>query len=449
MRINDIRIKNIKDIKNNKLFLPNSDLIFTPFDFTLVFNEILNEKKLMKSLKILIEKYYFLTGRVKFDGLKHYIEVTENFLPFSYLDDYKTKQFSSDTNESIVKPFLGQFVESVAFNPTNVDEPLLKIVFTKIHNSKESVLGISWNHVLGDIKTIYNFVDVFNKIYKDCSFEVPYFDKYTIYSNELENIKEEKLKQIEESLIYNKFQKTWWVIPQILWDMLFVSNMLVLNFTSKEINILKEILNNEIINKNKIKIPYISTYDVVVSYIIKKINDVVAEEDKIKYIVNTIEYRNILNIDSKYFGNPVGIIKSKEIKNYNFLDIAINNRESIEIFKNKEYLKNYIYKKEKYIQNNFNYGMPNPLPYYNEIFINSYHKVDFRKVNFGTGFARYYDTFSANYFMRIFKKNPYKINNSWVNEEDSLEVNIRLPKKYYNKIKYNIYLDKELNFKNI
>lgn len=299
------------------------------------------------------------------------------------------------------------------------------------------------------IFTPFDFVLVFNKIYKNCSFEAPCFDKYIINSNELENIKEEKLNQIDESLVYNKFQKIWWVIPQILWDMLFVSNMLVLNFTSKEINILKEILNNEIRNKNKIKIPYISTYDILVSYIINKINDVVIEEDKIKYIVNTIEYRNILNIDSNYFGNPVGIIKSKEIKSYNFLDIAINNRESIEIFKNKEYLKNYIYKKENYIKNNFNYGMPNPLPYNNEIFINSYHKVDFRKINFGTKFARYYDTFSANYFMRIFKKNPYKLNNLWVNEEDSLEVNIRIPKKYYDKIKYNIYLDKELNFKNI
>jgi hypothetical protein len=395
MKITDIYIKNIKDLNlngknNNKLFLPNSDLIFTPFDFVLVFPQFLDEKKLIESLKILINKYYFLTGRVKFDTVNHYIEITENYLPFSYVDDYNTKQFSNnEINDSIVKPFLKPFVESVVFNPTNINEPLLKIVFTKIFNSKESVLGISWNHVLGDIKTIYNFIDTFNKIYKDCSFEIPIFNKHFILSDELEEINEENIEQIETSLIYNNFQKLWWVIPQIIWDMLFVSNMLILDFTILEIDILKKKLNNE----------------------------------------------------SKH--------KNKEIKNCNFFDVAINNRESIETFKNKKYLMNYIYKKEYYIKNNFNYGMPNPLPYPNEIFINSYHKVDFRKLNFGTDFARYYDTFSANYFMRIFKKNPYEKNNSWVLEEGSIEINIRLPKKYYDKIKSNINFDKKMNFKNI
>lgn len=447
MKINDIFIKNLNN--NDKLFLPNSDLIFTPFDFVLVFPKFLDEKKLIESLKILVEKYYFLTGRVKFDGLNHYIEVTNNYLPFSYIDDYKTKQFSNELNDSIVKTFLKPFVESVVFNPTNIDEPLLKIVFTKIYNSKESVLGISWNHVLGDIKTIYNFVDTFNKIYKNCSFEIPCFNKYYISSNNLEEIHKKKIEKIEKSLVYNNFQKLWWVIPQILWDMLFVSNMLTLNFTLIEINILKEKLNDEINCKNKKRISCFSTYDIIISYIVKKINDVVSEFDKIKYIVNTIEYRSILNLGDNYFGNPVGIIRNKEIKDFSLSGIVINNRESIDTFKDKKYLTNYIFSKENYIKNNFNYGMPNPLPYSNEIFVNSYHKLDFRKLNFGTEFARYYDTFSANYFMRIFKKNPYKKNNCWIIEENSIEINIRLPKKYYDKIKYNIFLDKEMNFKNI
>ncbi|CAF4322791.1 unnamed protein product, partial [Rotaria magnacalcarata] len=97
-----------------------------------------------------------ITGRLLLLDDNHYvIEMSDNPIPITYVENIDLVTWPTDLNivsdvhENLLEPFLDgiQIINMISGSP---EEPLVRLKFTRIVQSGEWIMGVSWAHVLGD-----------------------------------------------------------------------------------------------------------------------------------------------------------------------------------------------------------------------------------------------------------------------------------------------------------
>ncbi|CAF0837710.1 unnamed protein product [Rotaria sordida] len=158
---------------NRRIELAGTDLWITPrIDNVFVYPGDLNINRFKDALGHILALWPLVCGRLLLHDGEHYvIEMSDKAVPITIVDNTELKQWPLNSNvvwdavEGQLQPFLDE-VQTTKLWHGSPDEPLFRLKITRLIQSGEWVLGISWAHVLGDACACLNFLHAFSCSYQ-------------------------------------------------------------------------------------------------------------------------------------------------------------------------------------------------------------------------------------------------------------------------------------------
>ncbi|CAF0826561.1 unnamed protein product [Rotaria sordida] len=158
---------------NRRIELAGTDLWITPrIDNVFVYPGDLNINRFKDALGHILALWPLVCGRLLLHDGEHYvIEMSDKAVPVTIVDNTELKQWPLNSNvvwdavEGQLQPFLDE-VQTTKLWHGSPDEPLFRLKITRLIQSGEWVLGISWAHVLGDACACLNFLHAFSCSYQ-------------------------------------------------------------------------------------------------------------------------------------------------------------------------------------------------------------------------------------------------------------------------------------------
>jgi hypothetical protein len=158
---------------SRRIELSGIDLwIFSRINNVFVYPSDLDVDRLNDTLGRALSLWPLVAGRfLIFDGNHYIIEMSDNAIPVSMVENTDLAKWPLDSNVMVesthkpLQPFLDEVEVTKLLSDSN-DEPLFRLKLTRLVQSGELVLGVSWAHVLGDGAACSNFLSTISRLYQ-------------------------------------------------------------------------------------------------------------------------------------------------------------------------------------------------------------------------------------------------------------------------------------------
>ena len=401
---------------NNRIIeLAGTDLWITGLiNNVFVYPLALDFDRLKTALGAALSSWPFIAGRFLKQNGRYVIEMSDNHIPVTFVEDNVQEKWPADLNvvvdkdSGILQPFLDE-VESKNLVGGSRHEQLFRLKLTHLKNSEEWVMGASWSHILGDGDACLQFLNAISSLYqgKTPLNPNPMFERYLWPEN---NVDQHLLSNIEQFLVNAQIQTNKGVQVNIC-------------FSNEHLQKLNESISD----------PDLSIGNVLSAYIISKLNNLRAEDNEpfIKHANTMINYRKPSGsfASTNLVANAVLMPLSNPFENpQSVSSIARIIRQSINDSMEDNFIKRWVSTADHVMKRIVLEGhLPQMSILKDRIVLNSNLKFDWAgRVDFGqTNQCRFYTTWTRLLYIRIFRRNPECDGIEW-KKGDGIEVAFRI-----------------------
>ena len=147
--------------------------IFASTDKVFIYPAELDIDRFTDALSRTLSAWPIVAGRFLLLENEHYvIEMSDNPVPVTYAENKTLEAWPAhmsivlELHQNPLVPFIDP-VEIIKLVSGSQDEPLFRLKLTRIVQSGEWVMGVSWAHVLGDAAALLNLLNTISRFYQN------------------------------------------------------------------------------------------------------------------------------------------------------------------------------------------------------------------------------------------------------------------------------------------
>ncbi|CAF3479320.1 unnamed protein product [Rotaria sp. Silwood2] len=223
-----------------------------------------------------------------FENGRYVIEMSDNPIPVNYAENHELTKWPNDMNivlklnKNSLTTFIDE-VQTMKLISGSREEPLVYFKLTRIVQSGEWVLGVSWEHLLGDAASCLHFLNTLSRIYQQLTplEPVPVFKRRLWRQDEADQSLLPVMKQLRDALALKDMLKNFMGIQEKY-------DQVNLHFSGEQLIKLRELAGGNNITIN----------DSLIAYIIVTLNTYCYENDDQHLILRTnitVNYRGVLD----------------------------------------------------------------------------------------------------------------------------------------------------------
>jgi hypothetical protein len=325
-------------------------------------------------------------------------------------------------NEKLLPVFIDKVQVTKLFNNSS-EEPLIRLKLTRIVQSDEWVLGISWYHVLGDAAACLHFSNTLSRFYQQMepTEPLPTFERRLWREDEADQSLLSIMKQLRDAKPSEVILKTF-LADQVNYD------RLNLHFSGEQLTKLRTLAGGN----------SVTIHDALTAYVILTLN-IYCYYNNDQYLIlrtNTaVNYRNVSDsiASQGQVANAVFMMLSDNFDDpYSLSNIAKTIRRSIIRSRDSKFLEPWLATADGLMRKNVkNNKLADLGRFPNEVVVNSNFRYDWASlVDFCyTDKCRFYTAWTGALYLRVFRLNPEKDGNKWLSRDrDGAEVSFRIEK---------------------
>jgi hypothetical protein len=436
---------------NRRIELAGLDLWrIARIDNVFVYPSEINIDQFREALSQTLSLWPFIAGRSRVENDVHYmIEMSDNFIPVTLIDDYHLVKWPFDSNVIIdfYKNSLSDYIDEVQVSKlfdNSQDESLVRLKLTHIIQSNEWVLGVSWAHELGDAASCLHFLNTLSRLYQQMkpSEPLPIFERRLWRQDEADPTLLPIMKHLRDA---KPFEEMWkkFMIDQELYD------QVNLHFSGEQLAKLRVLT-----GKNDLTI-----HDALIAYIILTLNTHCYRNDVERRILRTNTAINFRGVSDSIapcgqVANAMFMMLSDNFANpYSLSNIAQTIRRSIIKARDPTFLERWLATADDLMRKMMCNNRLADLGFVpNEIIVNSNLRYDWANlVDFGyTDKCRFHTGWSGALYLRIFRLNPMCDGEQWLSRDrNGAEVVFRIEKELKENFVNTIKRDFDENFENV
>ncbi|CAM4799571.1 unnamed protein product [Rotaria magnacalcarata] len=401
--------------RNRRIELAGIDLwVIARTDKIFVYPSELNIEQFKDALSRTLSLWPLITGRLLLLDDNHYvIEMSDNPIPITYVENIDLVTWPtelnivSDVHENLLEPFLDgiQIINMISGSP---EEPLVRLKFTRIVQSGEWIMGVSWAHVLGDAAALLNFLNNISRMYQNLEplEPLPIFERRIWHEDEADQTFLPLMKHLTHA---GSLQEMF----QLFGSWQHTHTQLNLRFSGEQLEKLRELAGGKTV----------TIQDSLSAYLILTLNTHCYRNDERQCIQRTntvVNFRGVSNSIASVgqVSNAIFMMLSENFEDRSSLgSIAKTIRQSITKSRDPKFLvtwlatANGLMRKIVHENRTVNWGQ-----FPNEIIINSNFRYDWSSlVDFGyTDQCRMYTVWTGPLYFRVFRLNPKCNGPNWL-----------------------------------
>lgn len=392
--------------KGQRIELAGLDLwLDARIDNIFVYPSSLNIDQFKKALGNTLSRWPLVAGHLLLvDKDRYFIEMVDHAIPIFIENNKDLAEWPFDPTVvvekgySLLQPYFN-FVQTQKLLNDSSYEPLVKMKITRIVQSNQWVLGISWAHVLGDAVSCLNFLKTFSRLYQDLepSIPNPIFERRLWHENECVPSFFPMMNLLHDAVPKDQANKH-------LTNYLDNYAQINLYFSGEQLAQLRQIVAET----------SVTSQDVLTAYIIVLLNTFCLDNDDecIRHTSTIVNYRGVSEsiAPQGQVANAVFRMLSNDFDDPRSLsNVALTIRRSINRSREITFLEPYLATADSLMRRNVREKRQCRMNHYsNEIVINSNLKFDWADaVDFGyNNQCRFYTTWTGPYYLRVFRPNP-------------------------------------------
>ncbi|CAF2060024.1 unnamed protein product [Rotaria magnacalcarata] len=335
---------------------------------------------------------------------QYVIEMSDNAIPVNYTENNEMKKWPNELNVVLQlsnNPLTGFIdeVQTMKLIHGSQEEPLVCFKLTRIVQSGEWVLGVSWEHVLGDAEPCLRFLNTISRVYQQLIplEPLPVFGRRLWRQDEYDLSLVSVTKQLRDALPLKDMLKNFMGI-QTKYD------QVNLHFSGKHLFKLRELAGE----KN------ITLQDSLTAYIIVTLNTCCYQNDDQRLILRTnttVNFRGVSDLIASVgqVSNAVFMMLSDNFDDpYSLSSIAKTIRCSIIKSRDPKFLESSLATADALMKSIVRDDLTPNLGYFaNEVTVNSNLRYDWADlVDFGyKNKCRFYTAWTGPLYFRVFRLN--------------------------------------------
>ncbi|KAJ7121825.1 transferase family-domain-containing protein [Mycena crocata] len=402
-----------------------------------VLPEELDISKFNSALSQTLARFPPFSGRLQRSGDDWRIDLTNSGVPVEIVEDVdSTHVVPPHLEHAVVQPTLDSFLSPVSLEGAmkGEDVPLTTFKITKLKKSGRTVIGHSWNHVLGDYQTATRFIQTLSQYYQD----LPPPPQPTFHKRSWP----QPPSSADGEALYKKYT------PHIVKDYPFEevlgkygaealhSPMVDLNFTAKQLDALHAIArrwqpDDDWCAGDALKV---SRQDAMSAYLVTLQNRCLPAP--IHTLMNMMNYRTREPEEDALWRHPnnagncvyLPSVDLSSAQDIGSISRAI--RRNVTTARSKEFLETYLTLNSASQNHIVKHGRFHIFPGPSVALANSVIGLDRKKVaHFGfPGRTQFYNEVSWERMFRIFPANPVRAaDGTWTSNEGNVVVSLRVP----------------------
>jgi len=436
---------------DRRIELAGIDLwLFARTDQAFVYPSELDLSRFKYALSRTLSTWPLIAGRFLVLDDEHYvIEMSDNEIPVTFVENTTLSTWPIDLNlvSELHNNRLETFIDGVDIIKLyrgSADEPLVRLKLTRLVQSGEWILGVSWAHILGDAMAFLNFLNTISCFYQNLEpiEPLPVFERRLWRENETDKSLLPIMKHLNDAKpleemfqVYSSWQNT--------------HDQLSVRFSSNQLAKLRELAGGS----------KVTIQDSLSAYLILTLNNHCYQNDEQRRILRANTVMNFRGVSDSIA--PVGLVSNAifMMLSENFDDplslssIATTIRHSIHRARDPKFLEPWLATADglmrKIVRENL---LANWEQFPNEVVINSNYRYDWASlVDFGhTDKCRLYTAWTGPCYFRVFRLNPVYDGTQWLpRDRNGAEVAFLIEKDMKQKFIDAYRKDIEDNFANI
>ncbi|CAF3278316.1 unnamed protein product [Rotaria sp. Silwood2] len=436
---------------NRRIELAGIDLwIFARTDKVFVYPSELDIERFKTALSRTLSLWPLIAGRfLLLDGDHYVIEMSDNPIPITYAESTNLAAWPSHLNivAEVHENLLDSFVDGVQIIKLisgSQDEPLFRLKLTRLMQSGEWILGVSWAHVLGDAAAFLHFLNTISRFYQHLEplDPLPIFERRLWHEDEANQTFLPLMKHMTHA---GPLQEMF----QLFSSWKDTHEQLNLRFSGEQLEKLRELAGGHTV----------TIQDSLSAYLILTLNTHCYRNDDRRLIqrANTVvNFRGVSDLIAPvgHVSNAIFVMLSENFDDpMSLRSIAKTIRHSIVRSRDSQFLKTWLATADglmrKIVHENriVNWGQ-----FPNEVIINSNFRYDWAAlVDFGyTDKCRMYTIWTGPLYFRVFRLNPEYNGHEWLpRDRNGAEVAFRIENDMKERFLSALKKDFEENFASI
>ncbi|KAF4440062.1 Clavaminate synthase-like protein [Fusarium austroafricanum] len=304
------------------------DTYFMPVDVVLVINNSLDKDQLRKSLSRTLSLYPPVFGRFRRPSVATHGELS------LHLYHPITLFWKSDTNTTFEPLAWKSFINRIATKKVlNGQAPLLQVTVTYLPRTSQTVLGVSFCHVLGDALSLYSLIKTWSSIHNQETASIPHpiterirFKSHTqgVSAKDIPQKLPRRSQQFSPTLD-SKIKAYAPLVHTIVFKTLEYARF---DVAAEDLSILVEKA------RSRLQPATCSTQDAFKAYLLKALNHFVYNKlttyPRVTRIVTIVDARKARNMPEEYFGNCITAVDTPYLPaSKNLSEVALAVREGV------------------------------------------------------------------------------------------------------------------------
>ncbi|CAF4664143.1 unnamed protein product [Rotaria sp. Silwood1] len=404
--------------KKRRIELPGTDLwIMDRIDNVFVYPANLNVDQLKEALDRALCLWPLIAGRfLLLDGDRYVIEMSDNSIPLSLVENTDLPKWPFDSKVVVDLRYhtLEPFVDEVPIHKLlrgSSEEPLIRLKLTRLVQSGECILGISWAHVLGDAMSCLRFLTTVSRIYQ----RLKPLEPFPIFERRLwdDSKANQSLLNVMKPLRDGGPAEQMF---QAIMDEQMTHDQLNLHFTGEQLIKLRMLAGDNCV----------TIQDALTAYIIRTLNVHCFQDDDHHRILRTdtaVNFRGVADsiAPQGLIANAVLMMLSDDFDDpYSLENIAKTIRRSIIKSRDANFLETWLATADRLMRRMAREErMANICHSANEIVVNSNLRYDWANlVDFGhTDQCRFHTVWTGVLYLRVFHLNPVFDSTRWITQD--------------------------------
>ncbi|CAF3602334.1 unnamed protein product [Rotaria sp. Silwood1] len=375
-------------------------------DNAFVFPSELDIDRFKDALSRTLSLWPIVCGRfLVFDNGQYVIEMSDNPIRVSYAENNELTKWPNDFNivlqlsNNPLTAFIDE-VQTMKLVYGSQEEPLVYFKLTRIVKSGEWVLGVSWEHLLGDAASCLHFLNTLSRIYQQLTPLEPFpiSERRLWQEDEVDQSLLPIMKQLRDALPLRDMLKNFIVIHAKY-------DQVNLHFSSEQLDKLRELAGGN----------NLTIQDALTAYIIVTLNKYCYKNDDEHLILRTnttVNYRGVSDSIAPLgqVSNAILMMLSDNFDDpFSLSNVAKTIRISINRSRDPKFLKSYLATADGLMRSiTRNNLTPNVDYFANEVTVNSNYRYDWVDlVDFGyKDQCRLYTAWTGPLYFRVFRLNP-------------------------------------------
>ncbi|CAF3975897.1 unnamed protein product [Rotaria sordida] len=355
--------------------LAGTDLwICARIDLAFVYPSALDVDRFKEALSRTLSLWPLVCGRfLVVENGQYFIEMSDNPIPMNYTENNELTKWPNDLNivlqlnKNPLTEFIDE-VQTIKLVSDSLEEPLVYFKLTCIVQSGEWVLGISWEHVLGDAASCLHFLNTLSRIYQHLEppEPSPVFERRLWRQDEADQTLLPIMKQLRDALSLKNMLKNFMSI-QNMYD------QVNLHFSGEQLDTIRELAGGNIV----------TIQDSLTAYIIVTLNTYCYRNDDGHLILRTnttVNYRGVLDSIAPVgqVSNAIFMMLSNNFENpFSLTNVAKAIRSSIIRSRDPKFLESWLATADGLMKNITRENLtPNVGYFANEVTVNSNLRYD-------------------------------------------------------------------------